>query len=109
MTYIVGVQSARYCKESSYTCVYRYWYRKQLQGVATESGTSLRGVHQSKLYRSSREDLEEVLAELAGAHHLYRFELEDTSSADHSDSSNEENELQEDRLIDIPLGNCVLE
>ena len=56
---------------------------------------------------SSREDLEEV-AELAGAHHPYRFELEDTSPADHCEYSNEENELQEDRLIDIPLGKCVV-
>ena len=57
---------------------------------------------------SSREDSGEV-AELADVHHpLCRFELEDTFSADHSDSSNEENELQEDRLIDIPLSNCVV-
>ena len=28
--------------------------------------------------------------------------------ADHSNSSNEENELLEDRLIDIPLDNCVV-
>ena len=33
--------------------------------------------------------------------------VEDTSSADHSESSNKENELQEDWLIDIPLGNTV--
>ena len=36
------------------------------------------------------------------------FELEDTSSADHSDSCSEENELQEDRLFDIPIDNCVV-
>ena len=40
--------------------------------------------------------------------HPYRFELEDTSSADHSDSTNEENELLKDRLIDIPLDACVV-
>ena len=56
---------------------------------------------------SSREELEEV-AELAGARHPYRFELEDTSSADHSEYSNEENELQEDRLMDILLGDCIV-
>ena len=48
--------------------------------------------------------LEEV-AELAGTH-PYTFELEDTSSADHSDSCSEENELQEYRLFDIPIDNC---
>ena len=33
--------------------------------------------------------------------------IEDASSADHSESSNKENELQKDWLIDIPLGNTV--
>ena len=47
----------------------------------------------------SREDSKDKVAVVAGAHHPYRFELEDTSSADNSVSSNEENELQEDRLI----------
>ena len=56
----------------------------------------------------SRNDSEEV-AEIAGAHQSYRFELEEgTSSADHSKSSNEEIEIQEDRLIDNPLGNCIV-
>ena len=49
----------------------------------------------------------EEVAELAYAHHPYRFEVDDTSSADHSESSNKENELQEDWLIDIPFGNRV--
>ena len=47
----------------------------------------------------------EEIFELAGTHHPYRFELEDTSSVDRSDSSNEENELQ-DRLIKIRL--CIV-
>ena len=37
MTYIVGVLSPCYCKENSW-----YLIRKQLQGVAAESGISVR-------------------------------------------------------------------
>ena len=39
--------------------------------------------------------------------HPYSFELEDTSSADHSESSSKKNELQEHRLL-IPLLVIVL-
>ena len=61
--------------------------------MATKSGTSVRGVTISIFkFNSSREDSEDDVAELAGAHHSSIFEPEDTSS-DHSESSNKENEV----------------
>ena len=66
------------------------------------SGTSVRGSYINlQALQKLAEDSDEV-AELAGPQHLYKFEPEDTSSADNFDSSNE------DRLVDIPLNNCVV-
>ena len=70
-------------------------------GWVAESGTSVRNLHQSSSSTESRrEDSEDELAEIAGAHYPYIFEPEDTSS-DHSESSNKDIEAEEeDRLND---------
>ena len=66
-------------------------YRKQILGMATESQTSVRGSYNTlSCTEISRAYSEEEVSELAGTHHPCRwFALENTSQADHSDSSNE--------------------
>ena len=93
VTYIVGLLSPAIARRAT-VCI-GIWYRKQLQGLTIGCGTSVRGSHINlQALQKLAEDSEEV-AELAGRHHLYRFELEDTTSADHFESSNE------DRLVAI--------
>ena len=67
-----GSPEFHYCKDSS--CRYRY-----LQKTTSRVGglQNIRDTPSST--ESSRKDSEDEVAELAGAHHPYRFELEGTS------------------------------
>ena len=52
------------------------WCRKQLQGMATESGTSVRSslISIQALQKVAERIQKMQVAELTGAHHPYRFE-----------------------------------